>query len=424
MADSKTKSPRKRRTRARHRKRQSQSKIVKQLQPNITAAQPEPPKETPIVRKLKPQLNPDYIQEELEIKSSLERLKIDDRNDSLDDYTREVLFFVDSIPEVYYDAHENLEEVTEQAESVPHEKSPSIRTVSNAQDSPTHLASSYVQPEEDLVIEPYKLEKITFDDENLLFIPSKYVSEDIKETLEEVTVHSEKESESVFSIPLKPDLDEANKSRMINRLLEEEQEEWFDASGDLANLQNFIVDKRVKGVCGKKFIPYYVEPMPMSTTADQLPMERTVKILIGKLRFENHPSFDEVVRLRLKLEQCYKQYYTNRKLKVVPVLQQKLDDLRETGKESSNADDMGLKMQRRELRKLVYKEAKSERQLEQQIVKIWKELKVGKYFCVHHEREIENSPRHFFWSIVIIKIKIIKIKNLLNSLGREGSHMI
>lgn len=375
MADLKPKSPRKRRTRARHRKRQSQSKITKQLQPNI-AAQPEPTVEPLTMRKPKPQLNPDYIREELEIKSSLERFKIDDRTDPLDDYAREVLFFVDSIPEVYYDAHENLEDVTEQTEPDPHEKSPSIQTVSNAQDSPTHLASSYVQPEEDQVIEPYTLQKITFDDENLLFIPSKHVS-DIIPTLEEVSVHSGEGSGSVANLRIKPNLDAVNKSRMINRLLEQEQEEWFDTSGDLANLQNFITDKRVKGVCGKNFIPYFVEPMPLSQTAEQLPMERTLKILIGKLRFENHPSFDEIVRLRLKLEQYYKQYYTNRKLKVIPVLQQKLDDLRQTNEESSNADDVGFKIERRELRKLIYKEAKSERQHEQQIVKIWKELKVG-----------------------------------------------
>ncbi|XP_065088356.1 coiled-coil and C2 domain-containing protein 2A [Ochlerotatus camptorhynchus] len=372
MADLKPKSPRKRRTRARHRKRQSQSKATKQLQPNI-AAPPDPPTEPPpIVRKPKPQLNPDYIQEEQEIKTSLERFRIDDQGNRLNDYEREVLFFVDSIPEVYYDAHEQLEEDT-QPDSVPHEKSPSIQTISNAQDSPAHLASSFVQPEEDKVIEQYKLGKITFDDENILFIPSKTLSA-TRAVLEEVTIHSDTESASKVSIPAKPSLDKANKSRMINRLIEEEQEQWFDASGDLANLQNFITDKRVKGVCGKKFVPYFVEPMPMSETAEQLPMERTVKILIGKLRFENHPSFDEIVRMRLKLEQCYRQYYTNRKLQVIPVLQHKLDDLRQANQQTEQ-EDVGFKMQRRELRKLIYKEAKAERQLEKQIVEIWKDLK-------------------------------------------------
>lgn len=378
MADLKPKSPRKRRTRARHRKRQSQSKATKQLQPNI-AAIPDPPAEPPpIVRKPKPQLNPDYIREEQEVKTSLERFRIDDQGHRLDGYEREVLFFVVSIPEVYYDAHEQLEEDM-QPDSVPHEKSPSIQTISNAQDSPTHLASSFVQAEEDKVIEQYKVGKITFDDENLLFIPSKTLS-DTRAVLEEVTIHSDTGSASIVNIPVKPSLDKSNKSRMINRLIEEEQEEWFDASGDLVNLQNFITDKRVKGVCGKKFVPYFVEPMPMSETAEQLPMERTVKILIGKLRFENHPSFDEIVRMRLRMEQCYRQYYTNRKLKVIPVLQQKLDDLRQANQRTEQ-EDVGFKLQRRELRKLIYKEAKAERQLEKQIVEIWKDLKVSLVTC-------------------------------------------
>ncbi|XP_062546525.1 coiled-coil and C2 domain-containing protein 2A [Armigeres subalbatus] len=372
MADLKPKSPRKHRTRGRHRKRQSQSKNIKHPQPNI-ASHPEPAEQPAIVRKPKPQLNPDYIREEQEIKSSLEKLRINDRTDPLDNYDREVLFFVDSLPEVYYDANEYLED-TGNSEGVPLEKSPSIQSDSNVQDSPTHLASSYIQPEEDQVIEPYKLVKITFDDESLLFIPSKQLS-DFRAKLEEVSIHSDQESASAVSIPLKPNLDEANKCRMINRLIEEEHEEWFDASGDLVNLQNFITDKRMKGVCGKKFMPYFIEPMRMSETAEQLPMERTVKILIGKLRFENHPSFDEIIRLRLKLEQCYKQYYTNRKLKVIPVLQQKLDHLRQSGGDGSHAEDVSFQIQRRELRKLIYKEAKCERLLEQQIVEIWKDLK-------------------------------------------------
>ncbi|XP_039444394.1 coiled-coil and C2 domain-containing protein 2A [Culex pipiens pallens] len=373
MSDPKPKSPRKRRSRGRHRRRQSfQPKAAKSVQPSPArvvepddiAPEPDPLEVASTPHRAKLQLNPDYVQEELEIQNSLERFALDEKAGKLDEYDREVLFFVDAVPEVFYDALGNGAA----------ERSPSIPSEANDPDSPGHLASSYIQTDGNQVIERYRLEKMVFEDGNLLYVPGKELPEG-RGMLEEVTVNSDGGSAGAGSlVPVKPDLDGANKSRMINRLIEEEQEEWFDACGDLVNLQNFITDKRVKGVCGKKFTPFFVEPIPMSQTTEQLPMERTVKILIGKLRFENHPSFDEVVKLRLKLEQLYKQYYTNRKLKVVSVLQKKLADLRRVTVDEAE-QSFSYKIQRRELRKLAYKEAKAERQLEKQIVEIWKELK-------------------------------------------------
>ncbi|XP_055593663.1 coiled-coil and C2 domain-containing protein 2A [Uranotaenia lowii] len=393
MGDYKTRSPRKRRTRGRHSKKHA-AKVKNQpipLEPNIAPIveqEPDPP------RKIKPKLNPEYLQEEKDIKQSIERFK--DKEDSeagkLEDYEREVLFFIDAVPEIYYDALEEPDGFSDRAEqdAVPLQKSPSIRSNSDAHDdSPTHMASSYIHPEEDNVIERFIPQKMHFSDNTVLFIPSKTLS-DARGFLEEVTINSDQGSEfPEENRRVKPSLDAANKCRMVNRLIEAEQEEWFDASGDLSNLQNFITDKRVKGICGKKFFPYFVEPIPMSHVAEQLPVERTLKILIGKLRFENHPSFDGIVRLRIKLEQTYRQYYTNRKMKLVDIIQRKLEDFRlNNGEEMSFA----LKMQRRELRRSLYKEAKNERQLEKQIVEIWKELKdknshQGLKLTIHSEIE-------------------------------------
>ncbi|XP_055638462.1 coiled-coil and C2 domain-containing protein 2A isoform X2 [Toxorhynchites rutilus septentrionalis] len=384
MSDPKPKSPRKRRSRGRHRKRQVvRAQTTKHVQPNIAPVAEEIQLGT--TRKLKLQLDPEYIREEQEVKSSLEKLRSDLGSDQLHSTDREVLFFVDSLPEMFYDAQDQLDGEAEgrtEHEQVLPEKSPSIRSVSNTQDSPTHLASSYIQPDEDQVIQRCQLKKLVLNDD-LLFVPSKSLAE-VRSFLEQVTVGSDDGSKSVEEALVKPILNSANKSRLINRLIEEEQEEWFDASGDLVNLQSFIVDKRMRSVCGKKFVPYFVEPLPMTQTAEQLPAERTVKVLIGKLRFENHPTFDEAMKLRLKLKQIYKLYYTNRKLKVVSGLQKKLDDLRCMTNES---DEYGLsfKMQRRELRKLVYKEAKSERQMEKQILDLWKELKGIKVIIANDE---------------------------------------
>ncbi|XP_058450036.1 coiled-coil and C2 domain-containing protein 2A [Malaya genurostris] len=375
MSDSKPKSPRKRRSRGRHRKRHSiPAKTTKQPQSDAVSAVTQAP-EPAIVRKPKPKLNPDFIQEEQDIQKSLEQLQNDSNGSIQNEYDQEVLFFLDAIPEIYHDTLEHPFQDPTGAENEPvtHEKSPSIESASNEHESPTHLASSYIQTDEDRVFERYRLQKLTFDD-TLLFVPAKTLS-DVRGILEQVTICSEgDDSADPVPTPVKPILNEANKSRLLNRLIEEEQEEWFDASGDLVQLQSFVTDKRVKGICSKKFHPFYVPPIPLWQTAEQLPVERTVKILIGKLQFENHPSLGESMRLRLKLEQVYKQYYKTRKLQVVKNLLKTLNDIRRKA-EVGGEESRSLKIQRRDLRKLLYKEAKVERQLEKKIVEIWKELK-------------------------------------------------
>ncbi|XP_055540929.1 coiled-coil and C2 domain-containing protein 2A [Wyeomyia smithii] len=392
MSDPKLKSPRKRRSRGRQGRRQSvQPKTDKRVlaQSNsVLTAEPEPT----IPRKPKPQLNPDYIREEQEIKTSLQRLTTSETT-TVNDYDREVSFFVAAVPEKFYDALDHCDSENMQEPEVPHEKSPSIQSAGNAHDSPTHLASSYIQTEEDDVIERYQMLKLTSDDSKLLYIPAKTLPL-ARANLEKITIDS---NDDILQgkTASKPNLDEANKSRLINRLIEEEQEEWFDACGDLIDLQNFVVGKRVKSVCSKKFVPYYVDLLPIGKSTEQLPAERTIKVLIDKLRFESHPSFDEVVKMRLRLEQLYKQYYTNKLLRVVPKLRKKLDAMRLAMADDGGESSLSLMLQRRELRKQIYQEAKVKLQLEKEIVEIWTKLKDNKtdrgYKLIITNEEVEQN---------------------------------
>ena len=112
-------------------------------------------------------------------------------------------------------------------------------------------------------------------------------------------------------------------------------------------------------------------------------MERTVKILIGRVRFDAHPSLEEVVRLRLRIVELYKQYYRIRKLNRKEALQAKLDELRDgsgdAGEELQEPeepiDSYEKKMTRREYRNLLYQEIRTERHLAKQILELWEELK-------------------------------------------------
>uniref|UniRef100_A0A182P321 C2 domain-containing protein n=1 Tax=Anopheles epiroticus TaxID=199890 RepID=A0A182P321_9DIPT len=396
------KSPKKRRARHRYRRRSSGKPTVASKSLANTASPPALPPAAaaePSIERVpkprKPKVDPRFLQEEREVRESLERLTLTSEVDginskptSLHEIDRAILFFTDTLPEEeFFDAEHTLPGEVE----VPVTKqTPSPRSSSsNEADTPTHLVSSYFHAEEGTpVVVPWKLQRYTFCDEDLLYYQPAATLPESRAALEEVCVidpdvePSDKEGSLRAREWEKPRVSVANKNRMMNRLLEEEQEEWFDASGELVDFRCYIdCQTRVRGFCSKTFVPFFVEPMPIAKTLESLPMERTVKILIGRVRFDAHPSFEEVVRLRLKLEELYKQYYRIRKLNRKEALQAKLNELRiqegdgtEEPQDQEPIDSFEKKMARREYRKLVYQEIRTERNLAKQILELWEEL--------------------------------------------------
>ncbi|XP_049285428.1 coiled-coil and C2 domain-containing protein 2A [Anopheles funestus] len=404
------KSPKKRRPRHRYRRRSSGKEISVRGKPTTSKTLAKVPSSPPVqssyevererkVRKSK--LDPTFVQEEREVIASLERLNMASEVNGvnskplLHEIDRAILFFTDTLPdEEFFDAED-----TESAGALPiesnaeeaYKKTPSARSSSsNEADTPTHLASSYFNTEEGTtVIIPWKTRRYSFCDEELLYYQPARTLPESRAVLEEICVIDSNDSAPVeqggkeHPAPMgdKPCVSLANKNRLMNRLLEEEQEEWFDASGEMVDFRCFLESKtRVRGYCSKTFIPFFVEPIPLAKTLDRLPMERTVKILIGRVRFDAHPSFEEVVRLRLRLEELYKQYYRVRKLNRKEALQTKLNELRTHGtgelhEQDEPIDSFQIKMARREYRNLVYQEIRTERLLAKQLLELWEEIK-------------------------------------------------
>ncbi|XP_035773718.1 coiled-coil and C2 domain-containing protein 2A-like [Anopheles albimanus] len=423
MSD-KPKSPRKRRTRHRYRKHAKAKSTARDQpaangeRPAVEEGSPSPsasparqqsslaglPEEPPQRRVLQSKLDSSFVQEEREVRASLESRRTLDHGTAeqtqdgnqqppLHPVDREILFFTDSLPEdVFYDAEEgppNVAAIERKTKNSVH--SPRSSKSSNEPDSPTHLTSSYFQPEDaTVVVVPWKTQKLDRPDDSLLYYQPDRNFTVPRAMLKEVRVDSsasivddyqqedEPEVASKKNAIRVPNVSAANMNRFMNRLVEEEHDEWFDASGELIGFQRYMASERVRGFCSKTFDPFFVEPIPLAKTLEQLPMERTVKILIGKLRFDEHPSFEPVVRMRLKLEQLYRQYYRTRRLNRVATLEVKLRELRANNGEDDGKerlDEYGFKMARRELRKLIYQEVRTERTLATQILELWEELK-------------------------------------------------
>uniref|UniRef100_A0A182YDH3 C2 domain-containing protein n=1 Tax=Anopheles stephensi TaxID=30069 RepID=A0A182YDH3_ANOST len=408
------KSPKKRRARHRYRRRSSGketsargkppvSKTLAKTQTTSPAGERSVEAERePRVRKSK--LDPTFVQEEREVIASLERLHVASSEGNgetakplLHEIDRAILFFTDTLPdEEFFDAEDTDPGMVRPLESTGEtegKKTPSPRSSSsNEADTPTHLASSYFHAEEGTpVVVPWKTQKYTFCDEDLLYYQPARTLPESRAALEEICVIDPNEApgedgaKGAQPTPIdKPSVSLANKNRLMNRLLEEEQEEWFDATGELVDFRSFLKSKtRVRGFCSKTFVPFFVEPIPLAKTLDRLPMERTVKILIGRVHFDAHPSFEEVVRVRLRIEELYRQYYRIRKLNRKEILQTKLNELRARGVDDTELNEpeeepidlFQIKMARREYRNLVYQEIRTERLLAKQILELWEELK-------------------------------------------------
>ncbi|XP_058124121.1 coiled-coil and C2 domain-containing protein 2A [Anopheles ziemanni] len=398
----KPKSPRKRRNRHRYRRRQagratsvSGESGVPTIAESTTPPAIEASSSVQTVRERrrpKPKLDPNFLQEETQVKTSIELLNdttadVSSGKQQLHRLDKEILFFSDALPEEeFFDAEENPVGDIPTTMAILSKTVSQRSSSSNETDTPTHLASSYLRASEDTsVIVRWNMQKYKTIDQDLVYYQPSSTFSASRTVLEEVCVidGDAKENEQTKAATLRtPEgVSIANKNRLMNRLIEEEQEEWFDACGELIGFQQYIKsDKRMRGFCSKTFVPFFVEPMPLTKTVEQLPMERTVKILIGVLRFDAHPSFDEAFRLRLQLEHLYKQYYRTRKLNRKEVLQTKLDELRSKG-HTVEVDDFQTKMARRELRKLVYQEVRAERLLAKQIMELWDELETKQLDC-------------------------------------------
>uniref|UniRef100_A0A182QB81 C2 domain-containing protein n=1 Tax=Anopheles farauti TaxID=69004 RepID=A0A182QB81_9DIPT len=335
----------------------------------------------------------------LDVELNSHQYEHENSKSQLHEIDKEILFFTDALPdEVFYDAEDDTELGAGTTAEAVNKKSPSPRSSSsNEADTPTHLASSYFQAEDGTdVVTKWKSQRYSFCDEQALFYQPARTFPEARAALEEVCVvdgNGLTDADGTPNAPPaieKPSVNLSNKNRLMNRLLEEEQEEWFDATGDLVDFRRYTQsERRVRGFCSKTFVPFFVEPIPLAKTLERLPMERTVRILIGRLRFDAHPSFEPVVRLRLKLEELYREYYRVRKLNRKEILQSKLNELRTKGSMERTElldlaepfDSFQIKMARRECRNLVYQEIRTERQLAKQILTLWEELKANHENC-------------------------------------------
>lgn len=312
--------------------------------------------------KSKPKLNANYKAEELEVRSALSsRIKKDDDFDAMR-LDSQISFFINNVVPNTFDegAQENGSEQ-------------SLRTNDNV----LQLASSFVQVDDESPVAKCKKEKMFFDDTDLLYYPHGQRSDGMK------VERSNLRDDGLYE-PIKPSTSK-NMVLLINRLNEENSNDWIVETNQLYGLHNFIQNTRlVRSYTLKEFTTISFVSRSHSTKGNQrhsdMSREKILKLHIYDITFHTHPCLNKEQIIARNIENLYKQYTVRRATGLSERLQLKLNALRRlqtfSMNESSSIDNRrAYKNEIRDLRNHLHREQKIDRDILKTILEQWKSLK-------------------------------------------------
>lgn len=249
----------------------------------------------------------------------------------------------------------------------------------HSNESHTHLASTYIGPELEPVIEKFQLQRMTFDDMELLFHPKG-----------EMLVIGDDEEKGIF-VPEGPVIKkESNLLLLLERLHESGSTDLITGSGGLKNHRKIVDDDIYRLKCDKKFTPIFVPPTPMNfESVNKIINEKKfLKIYISHMTFDQHHMFSSEHHSAKIVEKLFNEYNRRRRLDVGGTLKSKLNNLREVkaqsfpesaespkGSRTMRMDEMSLNHQIRNVRQKLHIEEKYDHMVLKSLLENWKNLK-------------------------------------------------
>jgi coiled-coil and C2 domain-containing protein 2A len=307
-------------------------------------------------------INLDYIENENQVQNIL-RTRYQENN-FIDSVDIETAFFTDAVQLPPTDTNSNDDgSPGDSARS-----NASIKTESPEPDSPTHIASSYLQNEEIPVTQTYEPTKFVYNDKELFYAGTE---------LEKVDYDVEKsrniEEEGIF-VPAKPTVKPSNRCLLINRLIEDGSFHCLHNDNNLLDMRYFHEPGSYHSHCSKRFNPIFVPATAIldgNNSEITVPEDKVINIFIEKLYFYNHYLFNEEQMVAKHIESLYAEYKGRIHKKVIENLHSKLESLRAM---SGTYEKYGqqIKLNRNQL----HKEEKAERYLLKNLLEQWKRLKL------------------------------------------------
>uniref|UniRef100_A0A336K7A0 CSON004015 protein n=1 Tax=Culicoides sonorensis TaxID=179676 RepID=A0A336K7A0_CULSO len=316
----------------------------------------------------------EFIDEEKEVKQLIEE-KVPRSSNSPSEKELEIMFFESAVP-----PDEN-EETPEDKETSSVKTGDSIKSISNLPESPTHLASSYLGPEEGSVIRKFIPETVEYDDD-LLYFPNLEEEQELETEIRNLKMSKKEEGLYEYKTP---QILEMNRAQMINRCLEEKNVDCLKMIENGPSifdipLQFQRLERLYKSHSEKKFHPIFVKSEPVwKVLKTHESINKTLNIHIHSIVFESHPNLNENLDQVKKIKQLYTEYVNMMMQDDVTKLKSKLEGLRSVKDQMSN-DDMKMEMckiQIKETRNELHKKSKYKKDLILQILETWKKIKLN-----------------------------------------------
>ena len=336
-----------------------------------------------------------YLSDEVQVENSLKLRHSTDEDDYAKQKQKEVDFFCDPFSSVQLSTAklsksdpsspkggneiERDEEVSQKSEA----------HSAHSNESHTHLASTYIGPEHEPVIEKFELTRITFDELKLLFQPKGETG--VKPINDEESGTRVIKDEGIF-VPEAPIIaNQENYNLLLERLHESGSTDLIDASGELKNHQKLFDDDVYRLVCDKKFTPIFVPPTPMNFDSMNkiINDKKFLKIYISHMSFDQHHLFSNENHTAKVVEKLFSEYDRRKKIDVLGTLKSKLSNLRDIkaqkfpppepdapkSAKTMRKEEMSLNHQIKIVRLKLHVEEKYDRMVLKSLLENWKNLK-------------------------------------------------
>lgn len=334
-----------------------------------------------------------YFNENVEVENTLKLRHELAEDDYAKQKQMEIDFFCNPFSTIKYEikGHDGIAVEEEDNDTVEREDEVSQKSEAHSErsnDSPTHLASTYIGLENEPVVKKFDLERIEYNDFELLFRPSSRVILESPNDGEKSLVLQK--DEGMFTAEGPRIYNESNKRLLIDRLLTSGNTEFFDQSGGLKNFEKLHDDDVYRLVSDKTFTPIYVPAMPMSFdfSSKLLNEKMFLKIYVSQISFDQHRLFSNEHHIAKLVEKLYAEYDRRKSNDVVGTIKSKLTSLRELKAQNfpSSPDDqksartirneeITLNLQIKNVRQKLHVEEKYDRMVLKSLLESWKNYK-------------------------------------------------
>lgn len=337
----------------------------------------------------KPKLSEIYVREEKEVKKALTfRMNIKQKKQeypespSLSQKLRQELEF-------FTDCNENDTKFTARDPSdLPDGKCSEVddKTISEPIDGHQQLASSFVQIDDEPVVQIWKPEKIDVVDAEL------FLTNQIKETdnLNENIVEARNLEDDGICVHEPPAaLAEVDEDFLIRRLLQGKHYDCIrlqKGKHKLFGLKRFTEESfgRFRSVSSKEFVPIFFEPRSEANDANKNVSDKSgmneLHLCVESIKWDNANEVTEEQRLTRLIEDLYDEYRNHNQINTIGQLEQKLKSIRDILQqfEAHPAHDRDISQfifDRRDLRNKLHREHQSMRDNVVAILEQWVQLK-------------------------------------------------